>query len=273
MSFLFLFTTCTKSDDETETDGPSPEDIVLDMVAITGGSFDMGNTGSAESMMGENLVHTVSVSNFYMGKYEITQQQFEAVMNKNPSSVKDPLMPVESVSWEEAVEFCNLLSDVVGYEKCYSGSGSNIVCDFDANGYRLPTEAEWEYACKAGTSTDFYSGDMIGNGYAEEINLNRVAWYMHNSNMVPHLVGLKTPNAFGLYDMHGNVAEYCWDWFDANYYSISPSTNPTGPSSGTERVERGGRWGIQAYWCRSSVRNKIHPETAMHGFRVVRSAN
>ncbi len=149
----------------------------------------------------------------------------------------------------------------MGYERCYSGSGNNIVCDFDSNGYRLPTEAEWEYACKAGTQTDFYSWDLTGNGYDNEPNLNGAGWYMHNSGMELKQVGLKTPNAFGLYDRHGNVAELCWDRYSEDYYSNSPGTDPTGPSEGTERVERVGRFGIQAYWCRSSVRNKINPET------------
>ncbi len=270
--FVVFASSCRDGDDDNPV-VPQPGDVSLDMVAITGGSFNMGNTGTAESYGGEHIVHTVSISNFYMGKYEVTQEQYELVMGKNPSLTKDPDMPVRGVSWYEAATFCNTLSQALGFEMCYSGSGSNVVCDFEANGYRLPTEAEWEYACKAGTATDFYSGAMTGSGYDDQVNLNAAAWYMHNSDMQMQKVGLKTPNAFGLYDMHGNVAELCWDWYAEDYYNISPSTNPTGPAQGTERVERGGRAGIQAYWCRSSVRNKINPETGFLGFRVVRSAN
>lgn len=271
-SALLIVSACKENKDDNPNI-PGPGDINLDMIPITGGTFSMGNTGNAEDYKGEQFVHNVTISNYYMGKYEITQEQYEIVMGKNPSSIVDPMMPVEGVDWYDAVEFCNMLSDIIGYEKCYSGSGSNIVCDFDANGYRLPTEAEWEYACKAGSQTDFYSGNMSGNGYSEEQVLNGVGWYMHNSNMEEQKVGLKTPNAFGLYDMHGNVAELCWDWYSEDYYNNSPSTDPTGPAQGTERIERGGRAGIQAYWCRSSIRNKINPETGLHGFRVVRTAN
>jgi len=272
--YLILFiSSCTVNKDE-DPPNPQPGDISIDMVAITGGTFNMGNTGTAESYGGEHIVHPVTISyNFYMGKYEVTQEQYEIVMDENPSTTKDPEMPVEGVDWFEAVEFCNKLSDILGYVKCYSGSGDNMTCDFDANGYRLPTEAEWEYACKAGTGTDYYSGDMTGTGYAEEPNLNGVGWYMHNSNMEPQKIGLKSQNSFSLCDMHGNVSELCWDWYSADYYNNSPHTDPTGPAQGTERVERGGRSGIQAYWCRSSVRNKINPETGFLGFRVVRTAN
>jgi formylglycine-generating enzyme required for sulfatase activity len=270
---ILLFISACKVDNDDNPDVSQPGDINLDMIPITGGTFSMGNTGTAEDFGGEQIVHSVTISyNYYMGKYEVTQEQYEAIMGKNPSLSKDPKMPVKGVDWFEAIEFCNKLSDLLGYQKCYYGSGSDIECDFDANGFRLPTEAEWEYACKAGTQTDFYSGNMTGNGYSEESALNGAGWYMHNAMEIQQ-VGQKAPNAFGLFDMHGNVSELCWDWYSEDYYNNSPETDPTGPSSGTEKVERGGRAGIQAYWCRSSVRNKINPETGFLGFRVVRTAN
>jgi formylglycine-generating enzyme len=181
-----------------------------------------------------------------MARTEVTQEQYEAVMGSNPSNFKGPDLPVERVTWYEAVEYCNELSRQEGLDPCYSGSGASMLCDFTANGYRLPTEAEWEYACRAGTETDFHTGNMTHSGSSPlDPALDRAGWYFGNSGSTTHPVGEKEPNAFGLYDMHGNVWEWCWDWYASDYYASSPAEDPRGPASGSDRVVRGGSWDIR----------------------------
>lgn len=176
----------------------------------------------------------------------------------------EPDYPVESVSWYDAVEYCNWLSDKEGLDRCYSGSGKDIKLDIAKNGYRLPTEAEWEYACRAGTTTDYYWGDKMDGDYC---------WFGNRRGQV-HPVGQKEPNAWGLYDMSGNVWEWCWDWYDNEYYKKSPENNPTGPSVGSTRVLHGGGWGNGADGCRSASRSYTWPGIAGGdvGFRPVRRA-
>ena len=241
------------------------------MVRIPAGTFQMGNTG-IYGFSAEEPVHSVTISrDFLMSTYEITQKQYEEVMGTNPSNFKGENLPVELVNWYDAVEYCNKLSEMEGLDKCYSGSGDTIVCDWDANGYRLPTEAEWEYAAKAGTTTDFYSGDLTvrGDGCPPiDANLDKIGWYCGNASKTQE-VGQKAPNDFGLYDMSGNVWEWCWD-LDAGYTN-TPETDPRGPVSGSYRVYRGGSWNIYAHSCRSAIRNFINPSRYFSvGFRVVR---
>jgi formylglycine-generating enzyme len=178
------------------------------------------------------------------------------------------------VSWYEAVEFCNELSRQEGLDPCYSGSGASMLCDFTANGYRLPTEAEWEYACRAGTGTDFYTGNMT-HPLSSPLDpaLDHAGWYGGNSGASTHPVGEKEPNAFGLYDMHGNVYEWCWDWYGSGYYASSPAEDPRGPASGSYRVLRGGSWFGNARICRSANRHGIFPANRSNdsGFRLVRT--
>jgi formylglycine-generating enzyme required for sulfatase activity len=242
------------------------------MVRIPEGTFQMGNTGTYNGNYDEKPVRSVTISrDFLMSVYEITQKQYEEVMGTNPSSFTGENLPVETVSWYEAVEYCNKLSEMEGLEKCYSGSGSTIVCDWNATGYRLPTEAEWEYAAKAGTRTDFYSGNLT-NEYCRAIdaNLEKIGWYCGNENFKTQKVGKKAPNDFGLYDMSGNVSEWCWDWYAA--YTDKPETDPNGPSTGSDRVNRGGSWNSVAYACRSAFRDSYGPAGVRDniGFRVVR---
>ena len=178
-----------------------------------------------------------------MSIYEITQWQYESIIGLNPSKEEGvgPEYPVYYVSWCGAVKFCNRLSEQMGYEKCYTESG-DWECDFSKNGYRLPTEAEWEYACRAGTDTYFYTGNVLSYSDGKtSTDLDKAELYGSNRSNL-HRVGRKEPNAFGLYDMHGNVCEWCNDWYGESYYSSSPSNNPTGPNSGSERVDRGGSW-------------------------------
>lgn len=166
------------------------------------------------------------------------------------------------VSWYDAVSFCYHLSVAAGLQPCYNLS--TWECDFTKNGFRLPTEAEWEHACRAGTTTEYYTGD-------NESDLACAGWYYSNSSSTTHAVGSKEANSFGLYDMAGNVNEWCNDWFDSSYYSQSVNaTNPQGSSSGSARVLRGGYWGVSDSPCRSAYRSGISPSGRLDrvGFRV-----
>ena len=230
----------------------------------------------------ERPVHDVTLDGFEISKYEITQGQYKSIIGLNPShfSGSDDL-PVEYVSWNDAVKFCNALSDTAGLDRCYDES--TWECDFSKNGYRLPTEAEWEYACRAETTTEYSTGDS-------ENDLARAGWFYANSgneslfgrkwnytevtnnNCRTHPVGEKEPNAWGLYDMHGNVWEWCNDWYDSGYYASPQTADPVGSSSGSSRVYRGGSWGYSAWGCRSANRLRYlgaGPYDGI-GFRVVR---
>ncbi len=250
--------------------------VIGDMALIPAGTFRMGNiTAYPEGSAYETPVHEVTISRaFLMGITEVTQAEYDAVMWSNPSYFKGLDLPVEGLYWFEAVSFCNELSRRQGLDTCYSGSGTNIVCDFTANGYRLPTEAEWEYACRAGTETDFYTGNETHSGSSPlDPALDRVGWYSGNSGMSTHPVGEKEPNAFGLYDMHGNVSEWCWDWFGRSYYTSDPVVDPIGPGMAPSKVFRGGSSADKPYELRSSYRYSPSPaqRNSNMGFRVVRT--
>jgi formylglycine-generating enzyme required for sulfatase activity len=180
---------------------------------------------------------------FEMGKYEVTQAQWEAVMGSNPSEFKGADRPVEQVSWEDAQQFLSRLNA--------RGDGYR---------YRLPTEAEWEYAARAGTTGKYYG------------ELDEIAWYKGNFGGQTHPVGQKKPNAWGLHDMLGNVWEWCWDWYDVNYYGNSPEADPRGPASGQALSLRGGSWGNFPRYLRVSVRISGGPlnRNNYFGFRCVR---
>ena len=215
------------------------------MVFVEGGTFQMGGTSSDDN---GKPVHSVTVSDFYIGKYEVTQSEYESVMGKNPAKFKQTGKdaPVENVSWYDAVEFCNKLSDQEGLDRCYTGSGKNIKCVFNANGYRLPTEAEWEYAARGGNKSKGYK-------YSGSNDIGSVAWYDNNSRNKIHSVGRKKANELGIYDMSGNVYEWCWDWDGA--YSSGTQNDPHGPGSGSDREYRGGSWRVNASFCR--IANRI----------------
>jgi formylglycine-generating enzyme required for sulfatase activity len=243
----------------------------IEMVLITSGTFQMGQADIAYS----TPVHTVIISrNFWMGKYEVTQKQYKNVMGSDPSHFLGDNNPVDSMNWYDAVTFCIALSQKEGLESCYSfdSTSNSWLCDISKKGYRLPTEAEWEYACRAGTLTDYYSGN-------KESQLDTIAWYDLNSNLMTHPVGQKIPNNFGLYDMEGNVNEWCWDW--EGIYSdstvIDPSNSvidPMGADFGTYRVARGGAYGSDETYCRCADReSSTIPGTRWppFGFRVVRT--
>jgi len=237
----------------------------VEMVLIPGGTFEMGSDKGA---FDEVPVHKVQITSFLMDRYEVTQEQFAKAELPDPSHFKNPKSPVDQANWTDAARFCNERSRAEGLTPCYDEG--KWTCNFDADGYRLPTEAEWEYACRAGTGTRYSFGD-------DAQALGQYAWFSENSQKRTHPVGQKKPNAWGLYDMHGNVAEWCQDLFDKEYYQSSPASNPRGPETGPrERVVRGGAWSSSADACRSTYRagNASLNDTCLSsdalGFRCVR---
>jgi formylglycine-generating enzyme required for sulfatase activity len=250
-----------------------PQHLVPDsFVRIEGGTFIMGSpSDEPEYHDHEGPQHQVTVSAFFMGKYEVTQAEYETVMGTNPSKFKGSNLPVECVKWYDAVEFCNSLSQSEGLTPAYSGSGSSITCNWNANGYRLPTEAEWEYTCRAGTTTPFSIGNNITTSQANYKGTrpyNNNATGIYRKTTTP--VGSFAPNPWGLYDMHGNVWEWCWDWYGS--YSSGALTNPHGAVSGGSRVVRGGGWRGDGRYLRSACRNHVIPSYGYYiiGFRLVR---
>ncbi len=234
------------------------------LIFVKGGTFQMGSNNGNDN---EKPVHSVTISDFYIGKYEVTQKEWKEIMGNNPSKWKDDDLPVERVSWYDAVEFCNKKSDKEGLTRCYTGSGKNTKCNFSANGYRLPTEAEWEYAARGGVKTQ----NTASHKYSGSNNIDEVAWYSSNSNSKTHSVGTKQANELGIYDMSGNVWELCNDWYDKKYYSKSPRNNPQGASSGKYRVLRGGCWLNGDHDCRNANRHVEGPGSRHYaggGFRI-----
>ena len=221
--------------------------IGMKLMLIPAGTFTMGSDSYA--FKNENPLHQVTLTQPYrLGVYEVTQAQYEQVMGTNPSSFKGTDRPVENVSWEDAVEFCRRLSDLPA-EKA------------EGRVYRLPTEAEWEYACRAGTATDYSFGDDANK-------LGDFAWFAGNEGRTTHPVGQKRPNPWGLYDMHGNVWEWCSDRYGE--YPQGSTADPTGLSGGLPRVMRGGCWGFAEPNCRSAFRDSNDPSNRSFiiGFRL-----
>ena len=203
------------------------------------------------------LVDVTIDQSFMMDKYPVTQALYQKVMNNNPSRFKGEDLPVENVSWFDAIEFCNELSKQVGKDGAYEVKGEDVKRKFEANGYRLPTEAEWEYACRANTT-----GDQYGD-------LNEIAWHSENSGGQTQGVGQKKANDFGLFDMLGNIWEWCNDWYDD--YPAGPATDPAGAENGSYRVARGGSWNYDSGYVRSAFRNRSPPVDRFNylGFRLV----
>lgn len=244
------------------------------MKEIPAGTFSMGETGIAEP------VHQVTLSAFKMQETPVTQEQYLAVMKKNPSyfnlGAKALLRPVENVSWYDAVQFCNSLSKLSGLDPCYTFTdtvdagnnyivAANVVFDATKNGYRLPTEAQWEYACRAGAKTTYWWG-------ADTSGMGARTWFADNTGGAgTQPVATKLANAYGLYDMMGNVWEWCDDWYGA--YTTAATTDPTGPATGTYRVQRGGSWGSNAhvgfFRCADRLINYPLVRDDYGGFRVV----
>jgi formylglycine-generating enzyme required for sulfatase activity len=225
----------------------------MNLVRIPAGSFMMGSNEGASD---EKPVHPVRITKpFHMGVTEVTQEQYEAVMGDRPWSGKSYVgrsedAPASYISWHDATGFC---------EKLSRKTGQTIM---------LPTEAQWEYACRAGSTTEYCFGDS-------QRELGEYAWYHDNTwdagEKYPHRVAQKRPNDWGLYDMHGNVWEWCRDWYDSDYYENNAMTDPTGPSGEKYRVVRGGSWYSAPRGCRSAARGRDNPTDSDHysGFRVV----
>ncbi|MFC1607171.1 formylglycine-generating enzyme family protein [Candidatus Latescibacterota bacterium] len=244
------------------------------MAPVPSGIFQMGSTYSDDPQCPDNMrnvfrnempVHTVVVDEFFISKTEVTQDQYFSVTGENPSNFRGGNLPVESVSWYDAVEFCNRLSVITGLEKCYNED--TWLCDYSKNGFRLPTEAEWEYACRSETTSHFNVGPR-------ERDLGMAAWYEKNKSAKTHPVGRKIPNIWGLYDMHGNVSEWCNDFYKRDFYTTSGSISPYCNSYSPFRVRRGGSINSTANQCRSTHRGMGNPKGGFVaiGFRIVSRA-
>lgn len=219
----------------------TPEDGAVAMVAIPRGEIALRDEGTKTHW-------TVEIAPFLLARYPVTQDLYHAVTGDSPSASPGPRKPVETVSWEDAIAFCNALSRQRGLSECYTPGPDGVVCDWAADGYRLPSEAEWEYAARAGTTAVRYG------------ELDEIAWHRANSGAQSHDVGGRQPNAWGLYDMIGNVWEWCWDVYDPRVY-------------GPYRVFRGGGWYDAPNACRASCRRRSHPTYRIDdlGFRLARS--
>lgn len=243
------------------------------MVTVPAGRFLMGSSRD----FSEQPVREVMISQpLLVLPTEVTQQLWVAVMGDNPSWFPGEQRPVENITWWEAVEFCNRLSVRHGLRPCYRISRDTVIWDRTADGYRLPTEAEWEYACRAGTVTDTYAGDLRqpwGGCDEDEPVLLALAWYCRNSDDRTHAVGQKQPNSFGLFDVLGNVAEWVWDWYSNTAYQSAETVDPAGPPAGTQRVVRGGAWDLGNFFLRAAARMGLSPwhHSPAVGFRIVRT--
>ena len=236
----------------------------VEMALIPAGEFLMGGEGDDD----EKPAHKVRLAAFCMDRTEVTQRSYESLMGANPSRFKEPDRPVEGIAWSSAVKYCNMRSRKEGLTLCYDLK--TLACDFAADGYRLPTEAEWEYACRAGSEGEYCFGN-------DPVALGEWAWSKGNSGGATHLVGRKKPNAWGLYDMHGNVAEWCQDYYSPQAYRDAPADDPRGPATSENRVLRGGSWRTKGEQCRSAARDNVSPGLAdacfgydAYGFRCVR---
>ena len=233
-----------------EVTQPVASSLEIEMIRVDGGTFMMGATSEQgnDSHVSEKPVHKVTLSGFMIGKYQVTQAQWDAVMGNNPSHFKGDNLPVENVSWNDVQDFISKLNAQTGKQ------------------YRLPTEAEWEFAARGGNRSIDYK-------YSGSNNPDEVTWYYKNSGSNSHPVGTKLSNELGIYDMSGNVWEWCSDWNGT--YNITVQTNPQGPSSGSDRVFRGGSWGSSAVCARVSYRYGWNPDFRRSnlGFRLAHSSN
>ncbi len=276
----------------TADDGQTP--VPDGFVYVPAGSFEMGRTGVATP------IHTVNLDAFYIGTFELTIAEYLLFMNEVSMDISgayngnqcvtqingdsgiyringeyvfqggsyntSPNCPMIYVSWFGAVEYCNWLSQIDGYTPCYTISGATVTCNWSADGYRLPTEAEWEYSARGATNTPDYT-------YAGSNDCDDVAWYSSNSSGHAHPVGEKQANGIGTYDQSGNVLEWCWDW-STSFDNLTEPDNPHGPDTGTRREIRGGYFSFSSFYCQIAFRAGTTPASSGNstGFRIVRNA-
>jgi formylglycine-generating enzyme required for sulfatase activity len=260
----------------TATPKPEIKAIVPEMVLVEAGSFQMGSAGGRSD---EQPVHEVRITRpFYIGKYEVTFAEYDrfcedtGARRPNDRGWGRGQQPVVNVDWYDVVAYCNWLSEKEGLTPCYSGKGKVTQCDFSANGYRLPTEAEWEYAARGGHLSRGYA-------YAGGDDPDAVAWYDANSGGLTQPVGQKQPNELGLYDMSGNMYEWCWDWYGGTYYASSSVDDPKGPPPeksltprGPNKVRRSGSWREAEEFLRVAFRSFDYAAYAGdNGFRLART--
>lgn len=215
--------------------------------------------GSTSGNYDEDTVTVKLTKAFLISKTEVTQRLYFQVIQSDPALITSPSLPVYNLTFEEAVSFCNHLSEIQGFNKCYTITDKSITWNSKTNGWRLPTEAEWEFACRGATKTDYPIEDM-----------SLMSWYNINSGIKPHPVADKNPNSYGLYDMNGNVREWCWDYYSSSY-AKSPSVDPKGPTDGSYRISRGGCYADGISYLRSSNR-RFTQNSNLTGIRLVRNS-
>jgi len=255
------------------------------LILIRGGSFKMGSPESEKQRGEDEILHEVTLSDFYISPYEVTQEEYESIMNENPSELQNDKFPVESITWYEAIEYCNKLSEKENLTPVYKIDGENVTWDRSANGYRLPTEAEWEYIARAGTDTPFNTETSISpeesnyyghypygieeNYFSQGKLETKPGEYRQTTVEVDNF----KPNKWGIYNAHGNVREWVYDYYGE--YSKDNNENPTGPTSGTLKVVRGGGWNDYAKHMRSAYRTSSVPTQGFSntGFRIARNAS
>ena len=274
--FLFvLATTVCALSFAQKGKAPAPKKAPIDtskFVLVEGGLFKMGTDKGPEQH--EGPIHDVTVKSFYLGKTEVSFEDLDKYLTdtkKDTSAIPGyqwgrGKQAGIMTSWFTAVEYCNWLSEKEKLSKCYLIKGDQVQYLDTAKGYRLATEAEWEFAARGGNKAK-------GTWFAGSDKLNEVAWYKDNSDSGPHKVAQKKPNELGLFDMNGNLWEWVWDWYDGNYYKTSPGSNPSGPETGAYRVMRGGAWYNAGNYCTVYTRQNAGPSFRQNsvGFRVART--
>jgi len=267
--------------DRSQQTTPTSPTITNDNFAlINGGTFQMGSPASEPERSSDETQHSVTVNSFYMARMELSQREYQAVMGSNPSEIKGDNLPVTNITWYDAIQYCNRLSEANGLTPCYTVSGTTVTWDKSANGYRLPTEAEWEYAARANTATPFSFGDYVHNsdancynayGYNNDASGN---WVNGSDSYLRRTVAVDqyAANAYGLHNMHGNAAEWVWDWYGE--YGTGAAANPTGPENGSAKIIRGGGWNDHPKHIRSAYRGAQPADVGLYsiGVRPVRNA-